>query len=177
MALRRSLRRLATRVLVFGALVGAACSALYAIEKRPLLRLFTRDREALDAIERGPLWTMLCVFQPINALAFVYDGLMYAGQGFAYLSRSFAVGMLLCYAPFIVTAFVLEEQHRGSLAWVWGAKAAFNVWRVVSCAWFVETRVLRTPREVQGEPRHGIREPLLAEVDDDDTRQDEQGTQ
>ena len=166
MSIRRSLRSLSNRVLFFGLLIGAACGAIFAVEKKPLIRIFTRDAATIDAINEGPLWILLCSIQPINSLAFVYDGLMYAGQGFAFISRTFVAGFVLFYGPLIIAGFVLEDSGRSSLVWIWGAKAAFNVWRTLSCAWYVERRILQplqSPNITHRDKEDSIEAPLLGD--------------
>ena len=67
---KRDLRRLTRILAALGALTGAGAGALLFGVREPLLRLFTRDAEAMAAL-RGPLWLVLCAAQLPNALVFV----------------------------------------------------------------------------------------------------------
>ena len=79
---------------------------------------------------RGRLWLVLCAAQPINAAAFVYDGLIYAVQAFAYTRTVMLAGFCVVFAPLLA---VSQWQLR-ALWGVWAAKAAHNVWRLAGAA-------------------------------------------
>lgn len=71
---------------------------------------------------------MLCALQPVNALVFVYDGLLYATRSFAYVRNALAVGVLALYVPAVVITMSYAPQAQRLLA-LWAAKALLNCWR------------------------------------------------
>ena len=79
-------------------------------------------RSALESV-----WPLLCGMQAVNALVFVYDGLMYATQNWAYVRNLMAVACILVYAPLLALGSALAPSLRA----VWIAKAALNSVRFI----------------------------------------------
>ena len=78
-------------------------------------------------ILRHILWPLVCIVQPLNSLVFVYDGLLYASQSFAYTRNVMLLGFCLVFCP-LITAVELSVQ---ALWGVWLAKAALNLCRLL----------------------------------------------
>jgi len=81
---RRRFARLARRVLLLGVAVGGGAGAALNAWRDPVIALFTGEPGAV-AVLRGPVWALLCAMQPVNGAVFVYDGLLYATQSFAWV--------------------------------------------------------------------------------------------
>ena len=79
-------------------------------------------RDALESV-----WPLLCGMQVVNALVFVYDGLIYATQDWAYVRNLMAAACLLVFAPLLAIGAALAPSLRA----VWIAKAALNGVRFV----------------------------------------------
>ena len=73
----RAMRRLTVLLATLGLATGILAGALLFALQRPLIAAFTRH-EATRTLLDGPLWLLLCALQPVNALVFVYDGILYA---------------------------------------------------------------------------------------------------
>ena len=79
-------------------------------------------------------WTIVSFAQPVNALVFVLDGLMYATKSYAFARDVMVAGVGLVYLPAILSATLIVDGKPGSgpkvIARIWIAKLALNVWRM-----------------------------------------------
>ena len=126
---RRAFQWLSGRLLAMGCAVGLLAGALMWANQAWAISLFTRD-PATVAVLRGRLWAVLCVAQPINAAVFVYDGLIYAVQAFAYTRTVMLSGFCIVFAPLLA----LSQWQLRALYGVWAAKAVHNMWRLAGAA-------------------------------------------
>ena len=125
------LRWVCHRLLAFGLLAGAAFLALAFSFQAPLAALFTAD-EAVASFLRAPgTWRTLALAQPLNALVFVYDGLVYPFQDFAYARELMSTGVGYVFLPSL--AFVAARRET-SLGDIWRCKVALNAWRLALLA-------------------------------------------
>lgn len=122
----RDLRRLTLILAVLGLAMGSAASALLFGFRDQLIHIFSRDEQTIQML-KGPLWTLLCGIQPVNALVFVYDGLLYATQSFRYIRNALCLGVLLVFSPALGYAI-----HLHTLTALWTAKALLNSWRCLT---------------------------------------------
>lgn len=89
-------------VLKTGLLTGIALSVILFFSFGNLAELFTKDVELLNIVRTGVVF--VSATQPINALAFIFDGLHYGVSDFAYSAYSMMVigvmsSLVLLYAP------------------------------------------------------------------------------
>lgn len=77
--------QVAGRTLQLGLGLGLTLAAVLALGKGGLPRLFTGDAAVLAAI--GHIFPWVILSQPINALAFVWDGILYGAGGFSYAAK------------------------------------------------------------------------------------------
>ena len=137
-----AVRALTLRLASLGLGAGALASAtLFALEQ-PLPALFTRSAHVASLVR--DTWPLLAALQPINALVFVYDGLLYATQSFRYIRNALALGVALVFAPSLAAARMLLPS---SLVAVWGAKAALNTWRCLTALARIHLALWPTWRE------------------------------
>ncbi len=137
-----AVRALTLRLAGLGLGAGALASAtLFALEQ-PLPALFTRSAHVASLVR--DTWPLLAALQPINALVFVYDGLLYATQSFRYIRNALALGVALVFAPSLAAARMLLPS---SLVAVWGAKAALNTWRCLTALARIHVALWPTWRE------------------------------
>ncbi|TQE13945.1 hypothetical protein C1H46_000576 [Malus baccata] len=97
-------KEVADSVLKLGLFTGISLSVILGVSFGSLATLFTNDPEVLAIVRSGILF--VSASQPLNALAYVFDGLHYGVSDFAYAARSMmVVGALssafLLYAPSI----------------------------------------------------------------------------
>lgn len=89
-------------VLKLGVFAGIALAIVLSGSFSNIAELFTKDAEVLQIVKSGVLF--VCITQPINSLAFIFDGLHYGVSDFSYAAySSMTVGVIssvcLLYAP------------------------------------------------------------------------------
>ena len=130
------MRKLTALLASLGLATGVLAAAALGAARAPLVWTFTRD-EATAAL-LCTLWPLLCALQPINALVFVYDGILYATQSFAYVRNCLAVAVLGIYAPALAAARALAPR---SLLAIWAAKAGLNAARAAFALWRIHVQL------------------------------------
>lgn len=98
----RRVKEIALCVLKTGLLTGATLAAVLFVSFGNLAELFTKDVELLNVVKTGIVFVSFS--QPINALAFIFDGLHYGVSDFAYAAYSMMIvavisSIVLLYAP------------------------------------------------------------------------------
>eukprot|EP00887_Chlorella_sp_A99_P006665 scaffold3.g6665.t1 len=100
-----SARRLVRRLVLVGLALGLATAAVLAAAARPIARLFT-DSTDVEGQLAGATWAVLTTSQPLNALVFVYDGLLYASQSFTFIRKNFVSGFFLVFMPILLAEWL-----------------------------------------------------------------------
>ena len=77
--------QVARRTLQLGLGLGFTLTTVLALGRGRLPQLFTGDAAVLAAI--GHIFPWVVLSQPINALAFVWDGILYGAGGFSYAAK------------------------------------------------------------------------------------------
>lgn len=100
-----TVKKIAFFALKTGLITGVSLALLLGLSFNSLATLFTKDAQVLQIVGSGLLF--VSASQPINALAYIFDGLHYGVSDFSYAAWSMmAVGALssvfLLYAPSIV---------------------------------------------------------------------------
>ncbi|OMO79974.1 Multi antimicrobial extrusion protein [Corchorus capsularis] len=98
----KSVKEVTNFVLKIGFFTGVLLAGILGVSFGSLATLFTQDAEVLEIVRTGVLF--VSASQPINALAFIFDGLHYGVSDFPYTAYSMmVVGVLssafLIYAP------------------------------------------------------------------------------
>lgn len=93
-------REVSSRVLQLGVYLGFVLAGVLAIGSNVLPKVFTSDPAVLAAISGIFPWVVM--LQPVNALAFVWDGVLLGAKGFAYAAK----GMVFCVAPAVGCMFL-----------------------------------------------------------------------
>ncbi|KAI5592525.1 hypothetical protein BDE02_04G157600 [Populus trichocarpa] len=110
-------------VLKIGLVVGVSLAAILGVSFGSIATLFTKDADVLGIVRTGILF--VSASQPINALAFIFDGLHYGVSDFPYAAKS----MML--VGLISSAFLLYAPITG-LPGVWSGLALFMGLRTVA---------------------------------------------
>jgi putative MATE family efflux protein len=132
-------RSVSERLLGWGVLAGLGL-ALAVVAAHPVLPgLFTADRR-VEGLTGDLLW-IVALFQPLNAVVFVLDGILIGAHDLRYLARA----MLLSLVAFVPCALAVVALDL-SLAALWGALGLFMVARLATMA----TRYLGTNWMVLG---------------------------
>ena len=119
--------------MAFGSIAGLAFLAGFFLFESQLVALFTADEEVASLLRARGVWRTLALAQPLNALVFVYDGLVYAFQDFAYARELMSTGVGYVFLPSL--AFVAARgEDPTTLADIWRCKVALNAWRLALLA-------------------------------------------
>ncbi|XP_068639442.1 protein DETOXIFICATION 45, chloroplastic [Aristolochia californica] len=114
-------------VLKMGLFTGVALGILLYASFGSFSQLFTKDMQVLQIVRSGMLF--VCASQPINALAFVFDGLHYGVSDFSYA----AVAMMVVGA--ISSAVLLYAPSTFGLPGVWSGLTIFMTLRMAAGFW------------------------------------------
>ncbi|XP_074588273.1 protein DETOXIFICATION 42-like isoform X1 [Curcuma longa] len=117
----------ASRVLQWGMVLGLVLCVILGTGLQYASRLFTKDTEVLQLIHTGIPFVALT--QPINALAFVFDGVNYGASDFAYSAYS----MILVAIVSIACLVVLSSSY--GFAGIWIALTIYMSLRMFAGFW------------------------------------------
>uniref|UniRef100_A0ACD5Y4F3 Uncharacterized protein n=1 Tax=Avena sativa TaxID=4498 RepID=A0ACD5Y4F3_AVESA len=120
-------RTVVFRVLQIGGVTGMALAVILYFGFGSFSLLFTDDPAVLDIAKSG-VW-FVAISQPINAVAFVIDGLYYGVSDFAYAAYS------MFFAGAISSAFLLVAAPEFGLGGVWTGLVLFMSLRAVAGLW------------------------------------------
>ncbi|KAJ0961178.1 hypothetical protein J5N97_000862 [Dioscorea zingiberensis] len=121
----------ASRVLQFGVILGLGLSVILAIGLQFGSRLFTKDTDVLHLIHIGIPFVALT--QPINALAFVFDGINFGASDYAYSAYS----MIIVAVISILCLFLLSSSH--GFIGIWVALSIYMSLRMLAGFWRIGT--------------------------------------
>ncbi len=117
------LPKLCVRLALLGCSVGLGFTFVLWAFRPWILRSFTSDQATLDCL--CEFWWLVALFQPLNALVFTYDGVLYATQSFVFVRNWLFFGFALLFLPCLGLGYF----QFGSLLGLWAAKAVLNLWR------------------------------------------------
>ncbi|HRD53076.1 MAG TPA: MATE family efflux transporter [Flavobacteriales bacterium] len=118
----RELHRVSWQVVRMSVLIGAVLAAVYLVGYASIGKVFTQDERVLELLN-GVLW-MVILTQPINAVAFAFDG-VYKGLGNGKILRN--VLLISAFGVFIPVAWGMHLLDAKLFA-VW---TAFLLWMAV----------------------------------------------
>ncbi len=108
--------------------IGSGLGMIYLLSYSFLARIFTNDVAVIAQFDA--IFWLVILSQPINALAFAYDGI-YKGLGETGFLRNLLIGAtLLGFVPIAVTFHYLQPSLMG--IWI-----AFLVWMIIRSGWMV----------------------------------------
>lgn len=111
-------------VLKIGLFTGITLAIFLSASFGTLAELFTKDMEVLQIVRTGVLF--VSASQPINALAFIFDGLHYGVSDFSYSAWSMMV------VGTISSIFLLYAPSVFGLAGVWSGLTLFMILRMAA---------------------------------------------
>jgi len=121
-------RAAARRLLEWGVAVGIGFGVALAILRPWLVPIFTDDPGVRDQAEQVLL--ILALMQPLNAVVFVFDGVLIGAGDAGYLALAMVGASLFVFAPAAIAVLVLD----GGLLWLWAALALWMLARAVGMA-------------------------------------------
>ena len=129
----KKLRSLTVRLLSYGVSLGFFFCAIFLAFGTAARKLFVGDEQTNYYL--GKTWMLVTFAQPVNAVVFVLDGLMYATKSFAFAREVMVAGVGVVFLPTILSATLINDGNSNSgakvIARVWTAKLALNVWRML----------------------------------------------
>ncbi|CAA0836255.1 MATE efflux family protein 2- chloroplastic [Striga hermonthica] len=125
-------RQVTYKVLQIGLILGAALGVILFLGFGAWCSLFSTDPEVLRIARSGTLF--VAGSQPMNAIAFVLDGLYYGVSDFGFAAQSMVLVGLTS------SAFLLVTAPSYGLAGVWGGLFLFMTLRVVAGVLRLSTR-------------------------------------
>lgn len=135
-------QQIAQRVLRWGVFLGIFLAAALGLSSSVVPTWFTKDAGVLAAISAIYPWVFLT--QPINALAFVWDGVLYGVNGFKYAAKA----MIVCAAP--AASCMLLGLHAGNydaqLTAVWLGLTLLMVLRCLTI--YIPFRLRKRPFDI-----------------------------
>lgn len=117
-------QKVVSKTVEIGLITGACLGVILLLGFGPLSRLFSNDSEVLEICRSGTLF--VAGSQPINALAFVLDGLYYGVSDYGYAAYSMIVIGL------ISVVFMLVATPLWGLPGVWAGLFLFMTLRVIA---------------------------------------------
>ncbi|CAL5388861.1 unnamed protein product [Camellia sinensis] len=125
-------RQLVYKVLLVGLIAGVALAVTLFLGFVSLSYLFSTDLEVLQIARSGILF--VAGSQPINALAFVLDGLYYGVSDFEYAAYSMVL------VGIVSSVFILVAAPVFGLAGIWAGLFLFMTLRVAAGIWRLGTK-------------------------------------
>lgn len=121
----------ASRVLQFGVILGLGLTVVLVIGLQFGSRLFTKDASVLHLIHIGIPFVALT--QPINALAFVFDGINFGASDYAYSAYS-----MITVAVISIIVLLLLSSSYGFIG-IWVALSIYMSLRMFAGFWRIGT--------------------------------------
>ncbi|KAL6522495.1 Protein DETOXIFICATION 45, chloroplastic [Orobanche minor] len=120
----KTVKEITLLVLKVGCVTGVSLALILGVSFGSVASLFTKDAQVLGVVRNGILF--VSASQPINALAFIFDGLHYGVSDFRYAAISMMmVGATSC-------AFLLFAPKAIGLAGVWSGLTLFMGLRMLA---------------------------------------------
>lgn len=120
----QSVKDVTDYVLKIGLFTGVFLSAILGVSFGSLATVFTKDAEVLGIVRTGVLF--VSASQPLNALAFIFDGLHYGVSDFPYAAFSMMISGAIC------STFLLFAPSILGLPGVWLGLTLFMGLRTVA---------------------------------------------
>nr|XP_023870793.1 protein DETOXIFICATION 45, chloroplastic-like isoform X3 [Quercus suber] len=120
----QSVKDVTDYVLKIGLFTGVFLSAILGVSFGSLATVFTKDTEVLGIVRTGVLF--VSASQPLNALAFIFDGLHYGVSDFPYAAYSMMISGAIC------STFLLFAPSILGLPGVWLGLTLFMGLRTVA---------------------------------------------
>uniref|UniRef100_A0A0D9XW18 Protein DETOXIFICATION n=1 Tax=Leersia perrieri TaxID=77586 RepID=A0A0D9XW18_9ORYZ len=124
------------RVLQIGGVTGVALATTLFLGFGYLSLLFTDDPAVLDVAQTG-IW-FVTISQPINAVAFVADGLYYGVSDFAF--AAYSTVQISLFAGTVSSAVLLVAAPKFGLGGIWAGLTLFMSLRAIAGFWRIGSK-------------------------------------
>jgi multidrug resistance protein, MATE family len=113
------------KLLQLGFLIGLIFTLIYLAFSHQIIHIFTVDQK-VSAILLS-IWPLIIITQIPNAYSFVYDGLMFGLEAFAFLRKHMIIGVLFIFLP-----FALSIHFSKQLILLWFGLSLLNIYRGIT---------------------------------------------
>lgn len=117
--------RMGRALMIWGCSAGVLFAILFLAIEQPLIRLFTNNADVILVLSGG-LFLILALFQPLNGIVFVLDGLLIGSYDTRYLMKAMLVGALAIFVPISWGALVWDLGLPG----VWAGLGLLMLFRL-----------------------------------------------
>ncbi len=124
----KSFRLLGYRILKMSFLVGVLFALGYLLVKPGIQGMFTSDEMIVS--ELNAIWLLLALSQPLFAVLYVYDGILFGSHDFSYLRKRMIEGFVVIFLPLLVLSYF----QKWGLIGMWMALCGLNLYRMATGA-------------------------------------------
>ncbi|MEE9549852.1 MAG: MATE family efflux transporter, partial [Candidatus Binatia bacterium] len=119
--------RLGKTLIVWGCSAGVAFGLGYFFFKEPLIHLFTKSPDMIQSLN-NEIFPLLILFQPLNGIVFVLDGVLIGAHDTRFLMWAMLIGAFIIYIPISW----LSLQFGFGLFGIWVGLSLFMVYRMTT---------------------------------------------
>ncbi len=119
--------RLGKTLILWGCSAGLAFGFGYFFFKGPLIHLFTKSPDMIQSLN-NEIFPLLILFQPLNGIVFVLDGVLIGAHDTRFLMWAMLIGALIIYIPISW----LSLQFGFGLFGIWVGLSLFMVYRMTT---------------------------------------------
>eukprot|EP01029_Cantina_marsupialis_P025535 TRINITY_DN676758_c0_g1_i2.p1 TRINITY_DN676758_c0_g1~~TRINITY_DN676758_c0_g1_i2.p1 ORF type:complete len:500 (-),score=124.88 TRINITY_DN676758_c0_g1_i2:68-1477(-) len=131
--------RLSRRMAGFAITIGIAACFLILTFKSQIMNIFIHQDDVETRRYLNQAWLLVGIVQPINAMVFVYDGLLFAANSFAFARNVLISGFFMFVGPML---FYAKEQDQTGLFLIWASNGALSFWRMGASLYHVHVSLL-----------------------------------
>jgi len=124
---------LTRRLFFFAVMAGTTCGSVLLLFQDSIIDSFTATdaNDDTKTILRS-VWMLTALMQPVNALVFVSDGLLFAHQAFGFIRNLMLIGVLGIFVPSLWLGYSTTD----TLLALWIAKSLLSFWRCLAAFCF-----------------------------------------
>ena len=123
---------LTKRLFILAFIMGIFCTALLIFYQNSIIDFFITDTNNEIKIQLSHVWLLTMIMQPINAIVYISDGILYAHQAFAYVRNLMLLGVFIIFGPILIIGYTWTH----TLLSIWIAKSILSLWRSFAAFWF-----------------------------------------
>jgi MATE family multidrug resistance protein len=111
-------------LVVCGVVLGLCFTTAYLFFKEPLISLFTANGQVIETVIS--IFLLLALFQPLNGIVFVLDGILFGASDMRFLMKAMLAGAGCIFIPIAWLSLIFQWDLIG----VWAGFTLFMLWRL-----------------------------------------------
>ena len=119
--------RMGKTLLICGTVAGGLFAGLFLGAKESIIQFFTKSPAVMIALG-GSIFYLVALYQPLNGIVFVLDGLLIGADDTRFLMRAMLVGALAIFMPL---SWLALQQDWGLMG-IWLGVSALMTWRLAT---------------------------------------------